>query len=92
MRASLQSIEMRLHAAMQTVLTMKRHQLKQAALRISVAGPVETMKRGYAIVTKQDELLRSAADAEKGDRLYIRFADGKVQTLVESIHVEKDEI
>lgn len=92
MRASLQSIEMRLHAAMQTALTMKRHQLKQAALRISVAGPVETMKRGYAIVTKRDELLRSAADAEKGDRLHIRFADGKVQTLVESIHVEKDEI
>jgi len=92
MRASLQSIEMRLHAAMQTALTMKRHQLKQAALRISVAGPVETMKRGYAIVTKRDELLRSAADAHKGDRLHIRFADGKVQTLVESIHVEKDEI
>jgi len=92
MRASLQSIEMRLHAAMQTALTMKRHQLKQAALRIRVAGPVETMKRGYAIVTKRDELLRSAADAHKGDRLHIRFADGKVQTLVESIHVEKDEI
>lgn len=84
MRSSLKNAEMRLHTAMLGALTSRKHRLQQAALRLKTAGPEATMKRGYAVVLKEDHLIRTAAETAKGDRLQIRFADGRVETIVES--------
>ncbi len=75
----------RMHPAMDNALLRKRHRLENAALHMRTASPVETMKRGYAVVTRDGSLVRSAQTLHPGDRLTVRFAEGSAHTIVHSI-------
>jgi len=66
-----------------------RYRLERASLRIRASGPMETMKRGYAILTREGEVIRSAASLCPGDHVMVRMADGRIRTLVEEI--ERDD-
>ncbi len=83
-RASLAALELRLDAAVRAALTKKQNQLERAAVRIRTAGPLETMKRGYAIVKKDDDVVRSAADVHAGDSLHILLADGSIEAITQT--------
>ena len=61
---------------MDSALTLHRHRIETAILRLKASGPMETMKRGYAIVTSREKLVRSVQDTAAGERLKIRMADG----------------
>lgn len=91
MRAALHQAQMRLHTLMQSALATRAHQVQRAALRLKTAGPEQTLKRGYAVVMREDGLIRSAASLSAGDRLRIRFVDGSVEAVTESTNIEKDE-
>lgn len=91
MRAALHQAQMRLHTLMQSALAARAHQVQRAALRLKTAGPEQTLRRGYAVVMREDGLIRSAASVSAGDRLRIRFADGSVEAVAESTKMEKDE-
>lgn len=68
---------------MQSRITASRHRLEQAALRMKTSGPMETMQRGYAVVMKKGSAIKSAADAQKGDRLTLVMADGRIAATVD---------
>ena len=53
------------------------HALRQAALRLSAAGPVETMRRGYAVVLSGGKAVRTTQALQAGDALQIVLADGR---------------
>ncbi len=84
LRASLSALEMRMDAAVRASLQQKRNQMEQAVVRIRSSGPMETMKRGYAIVMKEDKLVRSAADVCAGDELQILMADGRIEATTQT--------
>jgi len=46
---------------------------------------METMKRGYAVVTRGGSVVRSAELLKPGDRLTVHMADGRVQTTVDDV-------
>ena len=47
-------------------------------------GPMATLRRGYAIVRKEDGVLvRSAGQVEEGDRLKVQVADGEFEAKVD---------
>lgn len=75
-RKQLERSTVRLEPLMDSALTLHRHRLETAILRLKASGPMETMKRGYAIVTSRDKLVRSVQDTAAGERLKIRMADG----------------
>ncbi len=72
----------RLQNAMQQYrLEAKRRTEKQAA-QLAALNPLQTLKRGYAVVTRADEYLYRAASIQEKDQLWIHMYDGKVQVQV----------
>ncbi|MGI8330669.1 exodeoxyribonuclease VII large subunit [Actinomadura scrupuli] len=58
-------------------------ELSHTRARLVALSPAATLQRGYAIVQRPDEsVLRSAAEAGKGDELLIRLADGRLTAVV----------
>ena len=74
-------------AAMRRALTAREHALRQAALRLSAAGPVETMRRGYAVVLSGGKAVHTTQALQAGDALQIVLADGRAGAQV--TYVEK---
>lgn len=89
LRASLAALEVRLQAAVSNALQQKQHRVERALLRIRVSGPMETMKRGYAVVMKEDVLVRSAASVQSGDGLRILMADGTIEAVAQSAKADQ---
>ena len=44
--------------------------------RLTALSPAATLERGYAIVRRGDDVVRSASQVERGDPVSIRVADG----------------
>ena len=89
LRASLAALEVRLQAAVSNALQQKQHRVERALLRIRVSGPMETMKRGYAVVMKEDVLVRSAASVQSGDGLRILMTDGTIEAVAQSAKADQ---
>lgn len=89
LRASLAALEVRLHTAVSNALQQKQNRAERALLRIRASGPVETMKRGYAVVMKNDALVRSVSCVHPGDALRILLADGTIEAVVQSAKADQ---
>jgi exodeoxyribonuclease VII large subunit len=58
--------------------------VSNAAAALKNLGPDAVLSRGYSLTVGADgELVRSAAEVEKGDRLTTKFSDGDVESVVE---------
>jgi exodeoxyribonuclease VII large subunit len=60
------------------LLALERRQASVATLhaRLEALSPLATLERGYAIVHRGDELVRSAAQVAPGDAVEVRVAEG----------------
>ena len=54
---------------------------KQIAL-LDAYNPLAVLKRGYAIVSDEEGIIRSIRDVHDKDRLSIRLQDGRIQVEV----------
>lgn len=48
-------------------------------------SPLKVVERGYSIVTKQNEVIKSATQVHKGDLVDIRLAQGSLTAIVDSV-------
>lgn len=76
MSAAVRATVARMQTALESALAQKRHAVAQAHLRIAASGPMETLRRGYAVVLKQVKAVRSVEDVQAGDRLRVVLMDG----------------
>ena len=51
--------------------------------RLLALNPENVMKRGFAFVRREDQVVTSAADLSTGDHIYIRFNDGETSAHVD---------
>jgi exodeoxyribonuclease VII large subunit len=60
------------------LLAIERRQARLSTLqaRLGALSPLATLERGYAIVHRGDELVRSPAQVSAGDAVEVRVADG----------------
>ena len=65
------------------LLERRRAALEQTAGRLRTLSPRATLSRGYAIVRKKGELVRSAAAVSPGDPIAVEVADGSFGARVE---------
>lgn len=73
----------RLHAAFQLVLRDKNTSFQRALEMLDVVSPLNTLKRGYAIVkNEQGTIVRRPQDTELGEKIKIKLADGEIQAVV----------
>lgn len=73
---ALDSASLKLEAAMNSVLAKDKELLSSVIGKLDALSPLATLKRGFSVVKKDDEVVKSAADLNEGDRLSVRFSDG----------------
>lgn len=81
--------EQRMTSAMAALLAEKRKQYVHLAATMDAISPLKVLSRGYSMVQGEQGVVKSAADVVPGDRLTVRFSDGRADCLVQS--VEKEE-
>jgi exodeoxyribonuclease VII large subunit len=67
----------RLGRAPLLALERRRAALDTLHARLGALSPVATLDRGYAIVHRGDDLVRSSTQVEPGDAIDVRVADGR---------------
>jgi exodeoxyribonuclease VII large subunit len=73
----------RLRRAPALLVERRRAKLAQTAGRLRALSPRATLDRGYAIVRREGELVRSAASVAAGDTIAVEVADGRFGARVE---------
>lgn len=73
---ALDSASLKLEAAMNSVLSKDKELLSSVTGKLDALSPLATLNRGFSVVKKDDEVVKSAADLNEGDRLSVRFSDG----------------
>ena len=81
--------EQRMTSAMAALLAEKRKQYVHLAATMDAISPLKVLSRGYSMVQGEQGVVKRAADVAPGDRLTVRFSDGRADCLVQS--VEKEE-
>lgn len=59
----------------------KRYEL--AIQNLERLSPLNTLKRGYSLVTKDQTIIKSIEDVEKGDKICLTVTDGTITAVVE---------
>jgi exodeoxyribonuclease VII large subunit len=69
---------------------LERERLLLAGMRTSLEGgnPLAVLSRGYCVAEKAGEIVKSISVLDKGDRINIRFYDGRSDMTVEHVNHE----
>jgi exodeoxyribonuclease VII large subunit len=68
----------------------KNQQLGKTTALLDTVSPLATLSRGYSIALSQDKLIKSVNDIKKNQLITSKFADGEVQSLVQSVTKNSD--
>lgn len=84
-KQELANLRQRLDAGIKHSLENCRYQLSVCSRELEALSPLQTLKRGFAVVEKQDgaTLVTSAAELEPEERIKIRFSDAALWARVE---------
>lgn len=85
MLARVQQACQRLETAALVTITTKAHALAQSEVRLRAAGPMATLDRGYALVLKEEELLRQVEDVPAGTDIRVLMRDGELRATVTQV-------
>jgi exodeoxyribonuclease VII large subunit len=70
-------------------ITHKLHsshqKMSELARTLNAFSPLSTIDRGYAILSKEETLIRSVTQLNNGDRVTARLADGQISCTVDAI-------
>lgn len=81
----LQHLLPRLDQAAETQLRSLETRVAQANLKLRTTGPMETIRRGYAVVMKDGIAVKDAAQLSQGDSLQLHMNNGIVGATVDTI-------
>jgi exodeoxyribonuclease VII large subunit len=79
----LTALHERLRRAPLLTLERRRARLDTVHARLGALSPVATLERGYAIVRRGDDVVRSSGQVASGDEIAVRVADGSFGARVE---------
>lgn len=72
----------RLHKSAQLRFKDKLHQAALLSEKLQALNPANILKRGYSLIKKENEFVKSVCDVKKGDFLQINLADGTMDVQV----------
>ena len=73
----------RLRRAPSLAVERRRALLERQSARLRTLSPRATLARGYAIVRKEDAIVRAAADVAAGDAIDVEVGEGRFEARVE---------
>jgi exodeoxyribonuclease VII large subunit len=68
----------RLRRAPALTIERRRARVEQSAARLRALSPRATLERGYAIVRRDDAVVRSVTSVDSGDALEVELSDGRI--------------
>lgn len=71
-----------LETSSKRVIEKKQHLYLQSLNRLEPLNPLLTLKRGFSIAKKQDQVIAKAKDLKTNDQIQITFQDGEIQAKV----------
>lgn len=63
----------------------KHYRIDQNIQALDLLSPLKILTRGYAVLEKEDIVIKTTDDVAIGDKLQIRMSDGELETVVENI-------
>ena len=60
----------------------KKNTYLQSISKLDALSPINTIKRGYSIVKKDDKVIKSVKDIKKNDKLEVNLSDGNINVEV----------
>lgn len=82
MREKLAANEIRLSEAVKSCIERKKAIIGSRAAALDSLSPLKIMSRGYSLVYKENELIRSADELSEGDRITVKFADNEANAVI----------
>jgi len=89
-REALAEITGRLQRGLGSCLALERERLRRAREVLDARNPVQLLKRGYCLLSKDGKIVRSSWQIGRGDRLEVRMGDGKLQVNVEGVRHDQE--
>lgn len=65
-----------------TIQEKEKSRYMEIIAKLDTLSPLKTLYRGYSIIEKDGEIVKSKNDVKKDDLVDIRFADGKKQAVI----------
>lgn len=78
----------RLEQGMSRLLERRNSKLQRLMSVMDSLSPLRVVERGYSIVTKENEVIKSYEQVQIGERVQIQLAEGKIIASVESLQGE----
>ncbi len=69
----------RMQNSVQLKVKEKKTYMVEWISKLDTLSPLKTLTRGYCIATKEDKTIHSSKDVKAGDKIDLRFTDGKKQ-------------
>ena len=79
---SLAETERKLKKAIEEKIKERSHQLALAAAGLDNLSPLKVMTRGYAILAKDERVVKDIGDIKVGDELQADLANGRLQVVI----------
>lgn len=82
-RSIIDEKQRRLETAFKNRLALYRSALAAKTAALDNLSPLKIMNRGYSLVYKDNNIIKSTSELRSGDKIEIRLADGGVSAIVE---------
>lgn len=81
----LELLRQRLEHGGETLLQRRRQRFFQIAARLDALSPLKVLGRGYAVMTKDEQVIRSVTQLSAGDAVDLRLSDGRAYCKVDRV-------
>jgi len=88
--ARLERLQLRLDQGITLKMQNTMNHLAEIGRALNAYSPLATLDRGYALVTQEQNLIRSIAQVRTGDRVTTRLSDGSLECRIEDISSDLD--
>ena len=85
---ALNETRLKLASASEKFFYLQKHHLDKLNDKIALLDPMNVLKRGYAMMTRNGEVISSAKKLNKGDQVDLVFSDGKAVAEIKEIKPE----
>ncbi len=81
----------KLEKSLANTLQQKNFKVTQAIQALEHLSPLKILARGYAVVEKEDQIIRSVDDVKAGDTLQVTLNDGELTTEIKELKKKETE-
>ncbi|MBQ7032217.1 MAG: exodeoxyribonuclease VII large subunit [Clostridia bacterium] len=85
LQMTLDTMTNRAAGAVNMEFEQKKHRFTENAAKLHALSPLEVLGRGYSVASKEGHSVRSVDTLLTGDKISLRFADGRADCTVEAV-------